>query len=393
MKVEMKLKRLFVGLMIAFVLNILAGSMAFAQTETSVDSAGNVFVSGEDVNYEAQKFFSGFGTGKDVSVKNSESKDVVALAGYNLDLTDVNIGSSAFLAGYDLSFNQVNANGNLVGAGYSITVDENCSSNSVMLAGNHVTFSGVANSAHIYAENVKLEGTVNGDAVICANKVEIGDDAVVTGELKVVAVEEPVVPASAKIENLNFEQAEKFVDDKNEEAGIEISITKKSFAERVLDQVKSSLYWIVSMVILGLILCFLFPNQLNAAVGIGKNHKGAWIGSGIATLIGTPILAILVGITFVGLPVAVMMVGFYGLFLAMAVAFTGAVVGRGLIGRINPTVSSLIGIVVFEIFMKVPYVGFLLRMCCAVFMLGFVIQYVWRNRIVKSHSTEVVIAE
>lgn len=378
----MKARRLFLSLVAAVMLICMMAGSALAATESVKDSAGNVFFGGENAVFEGQDFFSGFGSGKDLLLKDSQTKDVIALAGYNLDMNAVKVGSSAFAAGYDIDIEKVNAKGNMIAAGYDITMDGDSSCNSAMFAACNVTFNGSAKSAYIYAQNVTLNGTIDGDAVIEADHVVIGEDAVVTGELKITGSEAPEVDSSAKIGKLDFNKVET---DADEDADAE-NAAEASMSDKIMSNVKSALYWIVAMVILGLILCFLFPNQLNAAVEIGKAHKGAWIASGLITLIITPILVILMCISFVGIPTAIMTAGFYGLFLAMATAFTGAATGRGLLNKMNPALASLIGIAVFELIMKIPYVGFLLRLICSVFMLGFVIQYIWRGRKVKKNS-------
>ncbi|MBR6159981.1 MAG: hypothetical protein IKQ40_06720 [Lachnospiraceae bacterium] len=355
---------------------------AFAE---DIDSAGNVFESGETVSLPSVPFFGGFIAGRTVGVAGSEAKGSVMAAGQDVNVSGSSVGESLYVAGNNVTVSLTAVEGNLWAAGNNVTIGEGTSANGVYAAGTTVNYQGTSNGFFAAGTNVILAGTVNGDVTIEADKVQISDNAVVTGKLTVKSANDPELSENAQIGDYSHD----VVTEDEEDAGENIS--KTGIMSVFANKLTSCLYWIAAMAAFGMLLCWFFNDDLEGALTCIKEKPGAMIGCGIVSWICIPIVAITLCCSYLLAPVAGILTLAYILILCVGLAFTGASLARLVFPKMNVFLSALIGIAVLEILRVVPVLGFIIGAAADMYLLGYVILKLWNGRLRK--NVEPVYAE
>ena len=353
-------------------LSMTVGVYAAEEGEATLDSAGNVFTTGEDII--GGDYFAGFGAGRKICFTNANTEDSITAAGATIEVENCSVGGSVFVAGNEVRVIDSDVKGNIVTAGNFMTINKNTTSKSVIAVGNQVDFYGEADSLHFACTTAVIDGVVNGDAEITAESVTITDNAVIKGELKVYSSADPGTGAAS---------VGKYVFEKSEEQA------EKSFASKVFDKVKSAIYWAIAMSIVGLLMCVLIPTKLEDAARMVKYNTGAMLGSGAVAFFMFPVVAIIVCFTYFGLPLAGVSAIIYSVVLMLSITFAGASLGRLVLNKLNPILASVIGIVALEIVKKIPIIGGIVFVAAAVYTLGFFIQTIWNGRLRKATAKNV----
>ena len=346
-------------------------------TEIEVDSAGNVMAAGDLVTLPATPFFGAIAAGQSVSVINNEAKGSVMAAGQTVDISGSKIGESLYMAGNSVSMKDTKVSGNIYAAGNSVTITGDSEGNGVYFAGNMLSFEGVANGVFAGGSHVVLNGTINGDAVIEEDSVEVMDGTIITGDLTISSPSEPSVSDGAQVGNYTFNKVTKT----EHEAGK--AMKKASIGAKFVKKLSSCIYWIAAMAAFGMLLCWLFNDHLAKAAIYMKTRTGAMIGSGVIGWMCIPVAAILLCCTFVLAPVGLMLGMAYALFLCAGLAFTGASLVRLFLPRMNIFLSALIGIAVLEVVRLIPVIGFTVGVAADMYLLAYVIQTLWLRRLRK----------
>lgn len=383
MKAKRKISIITV-LMTAVLLLSSALTVWAADTDDYTDTANNYYFSGEDKIVEGGVFFSGFGAGKNLSLQNCKSDDSIAMAGLNLTVADSKIGGSVYLAGNGIKVNGSDVKGNIIAAGNSISVDSDTACNGVLVTAREVTFDGEAKALTASAQTVVVNGTIRGNAEISAEKVEIGDGAVVTGNLKIEAKTEPTIPAGAKIGELEFEKSVETQDNKDSEKKDDKSTY--TIGQGFAKAVKSALYWSVAMAVIGLLLFAFGRKHLEKSASMVRQRTGAMLGSGAIALITVPIVSVICMITVIGIPTAMIAMIIYVLLICVSVAFAGASLGPVFLKKMPPLLASVLGIVILEVLKKIPYVGILIKIATILYTMGYFIQNLYLARRKKQNS-------
>ncbi len=384
----MKKKKMILILTVILVLSLpffaLAAEEPDASTETDaliasdpaaekyVDTGNNAMFAGETVSVDGGVFFGGFGMGQDITVRESSFEDTVFLAGRSISMNDSKIGGSLVCGGYDLTLSNNEIDGNIISGAYSVNIGEKVSSNAVISGSRLFSFSGTANALNVGAERAVINGIVNGDAKITADSVVISSNAKITGKLTVEASSEPEISNQASIGSYEFNQIETTDDDYPAEAA-------SSFGSKA----KSALYWAAAMLIIAMLMCWLTPKQITGAGEMLKARTGAVLGSGAVALVAVPVTVLLLCFTVIGIPCAMLLLIAYILLMCTAVMFSGATLARLVFPRMNPFLSSAIGVIVLEIAVKVPYLGGLIRIAAIIYTMGTFLQFLWTGRAVR----------
>jgi hypothetical protein len=211
---------------------------------------------------------------------------------------------------------------------------------------------------------VRISGTVAGDVVAVAQRAVLAPGARVGRDL-VYGDERPVVAARASVggdvKRVNFEQI-------GDPLGV----------------VGTLALWIavsVSTLVVGLLLLWLGPRALEAALHAARTRLGPAIGWGLVLFFGLPIAAVIALVTLVGIPLGV------GLLLALlplyAVGYTTSawLVGRRVVrpprGRL---LAFLAGLGILRLLALIPVLVGLVWFAATVLGLGALIVAIWRAR-------------
>lgn len=354
----MKFKR-FICMITAVVIIFTMPVLAFAQVQK--DTAGNVIAADEEQMIEEDSFFGGFATGRDLSVKNCEAEDTVCMAGMNLDLTSTKTGGSAFLAGYSINISDSQIGGNIAAAGEKVAISKDTSARSVKAAGKDVSFEGSAKALDICAHNVYIDGEIDGDVNVNAEKVTIGDNAKITGTLTVEAEDEADISSAAYVGEYVFDKIE-----------------KQTYSVR--STVKDCIFAVICMAVMALLMCLLVPSYVAGSAEMIRKKTGVMLGSGAIVLVALPFAFILLCVSVIGVPLAFAIGLAAAAVMVASVPFAGASLASLVFPQWNRYLSAAAGAAVLVVLVHIPYIGFVVRIGAWIYALGYVLQRIWDGR-------------
>lgn len=291
--------------------------------------------------------------GKDVWVRSSVVSGSTRLAGQSIVLADTVIG------------NNVNAACKSYAQGPEVTVN-GC----VIAACSDATIEGTSTGLMVYAHDVYVNGTVNGDVDITASNVSFGPNAMVTGTVTITASAEPLIDPLAQIGAMEFTLEE------------EDDFDTAMFAGGLAAFVGGLSMLLLVLGLLGTIVCALlveifFRKATAGAARMVRQRTAPLIVSGVIAAIAAPIaLALSVGL-LVTLPLAGAL---FFVMLAMTViagAFAGASLAKLVFPRMNRFLSALIGGLVLGILCNLPFMGWIVSICAIMYLLGYVVQLIY----------------
>jgi hypothetical protein len=240
----------------------------------------------------------------------------------------------------------------------------------VFLVGANVTVvGGTGGPVTIYANNVALGGDFAGDVqVVAGGRITIAASTTIAGKLTYEAPEEAFIPGSVTIEG-------------------GVSYTNASYlpdvgTSRVLSLISIGFFLLVRILgalILAGLLAGLFPRLservVEGAVAMRVSRILLTILLGFAVFVVTPILILLLALTFVGIGLAFMFFVMYALIVSLAILFAGILVGSLFARRFlrRDTVlwrDGVIGMLVLSVITLIPYVGLLTAFLCTAFSAG-----------------------
>ncbi|NHM13640.1 hypothetical protein [Xiamenia xianingshaonis] len=349
-----------------------AGAAWAAPSDEAKDSAGNAFASSEDYTSPSENKIDRdfYWAGKDLDLASTETGGDIVIAGMNLGVSDSKAAGNIRAAGMNLTFTNVSSGSNFTVAGQDINLVDCAAEGGVYCAGSTISFAGSASAGSFAAGKVVFNGTINGDASIYADAVEIGPDAVVTGTLHVESGVEPVVPESAQIGALEFEKA---VDD--------TSVNANEAAEIVtFIDVLMKVLGIVGTILFALALAWLFRRPVEGAAAMTRSHAGRIFATGAIALVASPLLFVLLLCLVVTSSIAVALLFALVVLAMVAVPFAAASLSRLVLPKMNRFGAAAIGGVVLGIVSILPFLGVLVSLASFIYLLGYVIQAVWNAR-------------
>ncbi|MBR2834953.1 MAG: hypothetical protein IKE43_04485 [Coriobacteriales bacterium] len=250
------------------------------QTE---DTAGNVFVSGGALDktlvndVKTGDFADIYLFGGDLMVEDATIGGDVIAAIDRMDVQKTTVGGSVRAAGNTITIDEVTAKGNATIAGNSVVLGGLAKFNAVYIAARDVSFNGEAKAFSAAGETVVMNGKVDGDVRIFANKVVIGRNAVVTGTMYISSPTIPEVPETAQISAMEFYETGSV--DVNENI-------KLSWAPTIPDFTDTN-YWIqvgivaLYCLVIAILLALFLRGAVENSARIARERTGALIISGI----------------------------------------------------------------------------------------------------------------
>lgn len=279
--------------------------------------AGDAFVAGAQVNTATEVKGDLMAAGAEVSIGGGIGDDLYATGGQVQ--VDAIISGNARVAGGEVAL------------GPATVVD-----GSVSLSGGRVRFEG-STRGYLQASggSVYIDGTVDGDAEVHAEEVEIGPETRIAGKLVVHGPRAPSIPAGAQIAG--------GVDFRGGESG---HFNHRDVARDVhtVAHGVGSLLWIVGVFVAGTLFTLAFPAySARAADWIGREPLRS-LGLGFVLLICLPVLGVLLVITIVGIPLALILVMLYVPLLFLGWVTTALFVARkglSLVRRDQPATTGI----------------------------------------------------
>lgn len=352
--------RLFVALaLIALALAALPAA-AFAGTDT----AGNVLATDSDSNpsgVEGDLYWAGQSLDLDDA---SIDHDIIA-AGESLSIRDCTVGGAVRLAARTIDIAQTAVDGSVTVAGQHVVLNADSAASCFYAAGETVALRGSVKSAALAGDTVTIDGTVDGDVEVWADKLILGKNARISGTVNAHVSEDPERAAGAEVGALKIDRTES---------------EDTSTANDVIGGIVAAA---LSTCFVALLLELVFPRATASAAGmLHQRPTPLWVSGLLGTVAIVPAVLLLI-ISIAGLSLAgALMCGVIGIALVSA-AFAGCAIARMVGHSQNRYAMAAVGGIIAGVLTAIPLVGDFISGVAFVFTLGYIIQTIWRNAHLK----------
>lgn len=345
--------------LIALALTVLP-TTSFAGT----DAAGNVFATEVDSNpsgVEGDLYWAGQSLNLDDA---SIGRDIIA-AGESLSIRDCTVGGAVRLAARTIDISKTAIDGSVTVAGQHVVLNTGSTANCFYAMGETVALRGSAKSAALAGDTVTIDGTVDGDVEVWADKLVLGKNARITGTVSAHVSEDPERAAEAEVGALKIDRTE------NEDT---------STINDVIGGIAAAA---LSTCFVALLLELVFPRATASAAGmLHQRPTPLWVSGLLGTIAIVPAVLLLI-ISIAGLSLAgTLLCGVIGIAL-VSTAFAGCAIARMVGHNQNRYAMAAVGGIAAGALTGLPLIGDFISGVAFVFMLGYVIQIIWRNARLK----------
>ena len=328
------------------------------------DTAGNVFATEVDSNpsgVEGDLYWAGQSLNLDDA---SIGRDIIA-AGDTLSIRDCTIGGAVRLAARTIDISKTAIDGSVTVAGQHVVLNTGSTANCFYAMGETVALRGSAKSAALAGDTVTIDGTVEGDVEVWADKLVLGKNARITGTVSAHVSEDPEPAAGAEVGALKIDRTE------NEDIST------------LNDVIGGIVAAALSTCFVALLLELAFPRATASAAGmLHQRPTPLWVSGLLGTIAIVPAVLLLI-ISIAGLSLAgALLCGVIGIALVSS-AFAGCAIARMFGHNQNRYAMAAVGGVAAGALTGLPLIGDFISGVAFVFMLGYVIQIIWRNAHLK----------
>ena len=283
------------------------------------------------------------------------------------DATPSGVEGDLYWAGQSLNLDDTSIDRDIIAAGDTLSIRD-CTANCFYAIGETVALRGSTKSAALAGDTVTIDGTVEGDVEVWADKLILGKNAHITGTVNAHVSEDPERAAGAEVGALKIDRTE------NEDT---------STANDVIGGIVAAA---LSTCFVALLLELVFPRATAGAAGmLHQRPMPLWVSGLLGTIAIVPAVLLLI-ISIAGLSLAgALMCGVIGIALVSS-AFAGCAIARMVGHSQNRYAMAAVGGVIAGALTAIPLVGDFISGVAFVFTLGYVIQIIWRNAHLKSQQ-------
>ena len=351
-------------LFIAFALIALALAALPAAAFAGTDTAGNVLATDNDSNpsgVEGDLYWAGQSLNLDDA---SIDRDIIA-AGDSLSIRDCTVGGAVRLAARTIDIAKTTVDGSVTVAGQHVVLNTDSTASCFYAAGETVALRGSVKSAALAGDTVTIDGTVDGDVEVWADKLVLGKNARITGTVNAHVSEDPERAAGAEVGALKIDRTE------NEDTS--------TFNDVIGGIVAAGL----STCFVALLLELVFPRATASAAGmLHQRPTPLWVSGLLGTVAIVPAILLLI-ISVAGLSLAgTLLCAVIGIAL-VSTAFAGCAIARMVGHSQNRYAMAAVGGLIAGVLTAIPLVGDFISGVAFVFTLGYIIQIIWRNAHLK----------
>ncbi|MZJ68412.1 polymer-forming cytoskeletal protein [Collinsella aerofaciens] len=328
------------------------------------DAAGNVLATDGDVNpsgVEGDLYWAGQALNLDDA---SIDRDIIA-AGDTLSIRDCTVGGAVRLAARTIDIAKTTVDGSVTVAGQHVVLNTDSTANCFYAAGETVALRGSTKSAALAGDTVTIDGTVEGDVEVWADKLILGKNARITGTVNAHVSQDPERAEGAQVGALKIDRTE------NEDTST------------VNDTIGGIVAAALSTCFVAILLELVFPRATAGAAGmLHQRPAPLWVSGLLGTVAVVPAVLLLI-VSIAGLSLAgALMCGIIGIALVSA-AFTGTAIARMVGHNQNRFAMASVGGILAGTLTALPLMGSFISGVAFVFTLGYVIQIIWRNAHLK----------
>ena len=349
-------------LLMAFALIALAITALPTASFAGTDTAGNVLATDNDANssgVEGDLYWAGQALNLDDA---SIDRDIIA-AGESLSIRDCTVGGAIRLAARTIDIAKTTVDGSVTVAGQHVVLNSDSTANCFYAIGETVALRGSTKSAALAGNTVTIDGTVEGDVEVWADKLILGKNAHITGTVNAHVSEDPERAAGAEVGALKIDRTE------NEDTST------------VNDVIGGIVAAALSTCFVALLLELVFP-RASAAGMLHQRPMPLWVSGLLSTIAIVPAVLLLI-ISIAGLSLAgALLCGVIGIALVSS-AFAGCAIARMVGHSQNRYAMAAVGGIAAGALTAIPLVGDFISGVTFVFTLGYIIQIIWRNAHLK----------
>ena len=343
-----------------FALIVLALTVLPTASFAGTDTAGNVLTSEADSNpsgVAGDLYWAGQSLNLDDA---SIGRDIIA-AGDSLSIRDCTVGGAIRLAARTIDISKTAIDGSVTVAGQHVVLNTGSTANCFYAMGDTVALRGSTKSAALAGDTVTIDGTVEGDVDVWADKLVLGKNARITGTVNAHVSEDPERAAGAEVGALKIDRTE------NEDTS-----TLNDIVGGVVAAALSTCF-------IALLLELVFPRATASAAGMLRQRPTPlWVSGLLGTIAVVPTILLLI-ISIAGLSLAgTLLCAVIGVAL-VSTAFAGCAIARMVGHNQNRYAMAAVGGIAAGALTGLPLVGDFISGVAFVFMLGYVIQIIWRN--------------
>lgn len=349
---------------ILFALIALALTALPATALAGTDTAGNVLATDNDATpsgVEGDLYWAGQSLNLD---DTSIDRDIIA-AGDTLSIRDCTVGGAVRLAARTIDIAKTTVDGSVTVVGQHVVLNSDSTANCFYAIGETVALRGSTKSAALAGDTVTIDGTVEGDVEVWADKLILGKNARITGTVNAHVSQDPERAEGAQVGALKIDRTE------NENT---------STANDIIGGIVAAA---LSTCFVAILLELVFPRATASAAGmLHQRPMPLWVSGLLGTVAVAPAVLLLI-ISIAGLSLAAaLMCGVIGIALVSA-AFTGTAVARMVGHNQNRYAMAAVGGIVAGALTALPLMGNFVSGAAFVFTLGYAIQIIWRNAHLK----------
>lgn len=328
------------------------------------DTAGNVLATDNDVDpsgVDGDLYWAGQSLNLDDA---SIGRDIIA-AVESLSIRDCTVGGAVRLAARTIDISKTAIDGSVTVAGQHVVLNTGSTANCFYAVGETVALRGSAKSAALAGDTVTIDGTVEGDVEVWADKLILGKNARITGTVNAHVSEDPERAAGAEVSALKIDRTE------NEDTST------------INDVIGGIVAAALSTCFIALLLELVFPRATASAAGmLHQRPTPLWVSGLLGTIAIVPAVLLLI-ISIAGLSLAgTLLCGVIGIAL-VSTAFAGCAIARMVGHNQNRYAMAAVGGIAAGALTGLPLIGDFVSGVAFVFMLGYVIQIIWRNARLK----------
>lgn len=349
---------------ILFALIALALTMLPTASFAGTDTAGNVLATDSDSNpsgVEGDLYWAGQSLNLDDA---SIDRDIIA-AGESLSIRDCTVGGAVRLAARTIDIAKTAIDGSVTVAGQHVVLNTDSTASCFYAAGETVALRGSAKSAALAGDTVTIDGTVDGNVEVWADKLILGKNARITGTVNAHVSEDPERAEGAQV------------------GALKIDRTESEDTSTVNDTIGGIVAAALSTCFVAILLELVFPRATASAAGmLHQRPTPLWVSGLLGTVAVVPAVLLLI-VSIAGLSLAgALMCSVIGIALVSA-AFTGTAVTRMVGHNQNRYAMAAVGGVIAGALTALPLMGNFISGVAFVFMLGYIIQIIWHNARLK----------
>ena len=349
---------------ILFALIALALTALPATALAGTDTAGNVLATDNDATpsgVEGDLYWAGQSLNLD---DTSIDRDIIA-AGDTLSIRDCTVGGAVRLAARTIDIAKTTVDGSVTVVGQHVVLNSDSTANCFYAIGETVALRGSTKSAALAGDTVTIDGTVEGDVEVWADKLILGKNARITGTVNAHVSQDPERAEGAQVGALKIDRTE------NEDTST------------VNDTIGSIVAAALSTCFVAILLELVFPRATAGAAGmLHQRPAPLWVSGLLGTVAVVPAVLLLI-VSIAGLSLAgALMCGIIGIALVSA-AFTGTAIARMVGHNQNRFAMAAVGGILAGTLTALPLMGSFISGVAFVFTLGYVIQIIWRNAHLK----------